>query len=226
MNIKFLTTASNPKHPGWEQLERSLIHFGWDYKLIVHEWHGFGSKMLALYDHLIGHPETDFFVYSDSYDSFVLDTPNAAHKALNPFLSQGRNQIMFGTEKACYPIGEYRERYPELFTNAHQWKYLNGGCFAGWSKAYIAMVENHKEQLYDHDINDQLWSTEAYLLRNSNLRICLETLPRLYQTIGFEHNDDFAYRQGRLINLETLTMPIIIHGNGKVDMSHIYRLLP
>jgi hypothetical protein len=47
----------------------------------------------------------------------------------------------------------------------------------------------------------------------------------ILQSIAFDRGDDFDYQSGRIINLKTKTLPCIIHGNGRTDMSKIYNLI-
>jgi hypothetical protein len=72
MKTTLITTASDQQHPGWLKFKRSLDHFGWDYHLIVHEYKGYNSKIVAFYNYLKDHPEITHFIYADSYDSFAL----------------------------------------------------------------------------------------------------------------------------------------------------------
>lgn len=221
MSTKFITTASDIKHPGWLQLKRSLDHFGWPSVCIHHEWRGFGGKILETYKYLTETEEgrhIDFFFYSDSYDSFCLGPMHEALEKVGkqvPFF-----RVTFSTEKACYPHSEYANEFPNP---GHQWRYLNGGGWYCMRSAFLKMVER---SVPDVTVNDQAWFQQQYINNNERKQISLEAKPDVFQTIGFEHPDDFAYRQGRLINLETLTKPIFIHGNGKTPLSHIYKLIP
>ena len=109
MKIKLITTASDPNHPGWLQLKRSLDHFGWDYHLIVHEYTGYNSKIVAFYNYLIETRwQVDRFLYSDSYDTFALAGPEEVENKLSQL-----EGLVYGTEKACWPYGDWAAEYPE-----------------------------------------------------------------------------------------------------------------
>ena len=225
MNAKLITTASNIQHEGWLQFRRSLDHFNWQSICLQHEWRGFGGKILETYNYLKNTEEgrgIDLFFYSDSYDSFCLGTPDEAMEKVKKNLNFW--QMTFSTEKACYPHGEWAHHFPDP---GHQWRFLNGednngGGWYGMRTAFLRMVEN---DMPPYDINDQVWFQEQYINHNLRKEITLEKNCEIFQTIGFEHHDDFAYRKGRLINLETLTIPIFIHGNGKTSMEKIYKLI-
>lgn len=219
----FLTNASEPQHEGWLQLERSLRHFNWPYHFIEHEWRGWGCKITEVYNFLQSEQgqKVDFFFYSDAYDSFCLGTMDEALSYVTTYRSKPFFTITFAAEKACWPHGEWAPEFPDP---GHQWKYLNGGGFYCDRLGFIRAVDRaglpEKE-----DINDQEWWQNQYLHNNERRLIRLESKPMVFQPIGHAHDDDFMVRKGRLINLETLTKPVFIHGNGHTEMGHIYKLL-
>lgn len=223
MKTVLITTASDPNHKGWLQFKRSLDYFGWDYHLIVHEYIGFNSKIVAFYNYLIENSDITHFIYADSYDSFVL----SAQKEVEDKFTNWEG-LTYSVEKACWPYEEWAELYPE---SPYPHKYLNGGGFMGSSAAFIKMYEANP--IWESGAqNDQVWAQNEYLRRNDG-SIKLDTGSNIFQPIAHSDEDDFlqftyefkGVSYGRIINMHTKTMPVIIHGNGHTPMDDIYKLL-
>lgn len=214
----FLTTGNNQNHPGWLQLKRSLDHFGWKYHFIEHPWMGLADRINKLADYIRSN-NVHYFVFGDAYDVFVIGSTTdffvRNKHAMRPVM-------LYMAEKGCYPVSDYQEKYP-IPRSKSQWRYLNGGCFAGYGRTFLTIVDNNP---IPSSMNDQQWATENFLFRNEN-RILLDYDCNVFQSIAFEHDRDFAVNaKNKLINLETVTDPIIIHGNGQTPMDKYYALLP
>lgn len=215
--IKFLTTASDPSR--CFQLERSLKRFDYDYHIEMHHWTGFGSKLLAArraLDELLKQGYTHF-IYGDSYDSFVLGPMSEIYGKV-----QDWGSIIHSVEKANYP--HPNKVYPDVGIS-HSWRYVNGGGFFAPIEKYIRAFDACP---CPADLNDQVYQVDMYLQGLSTLeRDC-----SIFQCYSFidegtpgGNDGDFAYANGRLFNMVTRTAPVLIHGNGKTDMSRIYNLI-
>jgi len=217
--IMVVTTATDLTHPGLKQFVRSMKRFKIPYKIIYHTWQGYGGKILETYRYLKENPlKLTHFVYADSYDSFFLSgMQNICYRVKN------WDAIMFQAEKACYPHPELADQYPHTMS---PWKFLNGGGWVAPVDDFIAMVE--ADMLTDDHWNDQLWSTQQYLKHYEDGAITLDTNCDVFQSIAFANDDDFNYDDEHYIfkNAVTNTEPVIIHGNGHTDMTHIYKLIP
>ena len=219
INPIFLTTGNNQNHPGWLQLKRSLDRFGWSYHFIEHSWNGLADRIGKLADYIRSN-QVNYFVFGDAYDVFVNGTPNDFMQRNSLFID--RPVMLYMAEKGCYPVSAYQDHYPAPLSGS-PWRYVNGGCFAGYGRAFLNLVDSFP---IPFDMNDQQWATENFLFRNFN-KIFLDYDCHVFQSIAFEHDKDFAYNsKGQLINLVTVTNPIIIHGNGQTPMDIIYALLP
>lgn len=217
MKTTLITTASDPQHPGWLQFKRSLDHFGWDYHLIVHEYTGFNSKIVAFYDYLVAHPEITHFIYADSYDSFALGTQQEVE---NKF--ENWDGLTYSVEKACWPYEDWAKEYPE---SPYPHKYLNGGGFMGSSSVFIQMYEANPIDKSEA-INDQVWAANIFL-RGNNGSLKLDRDCSIFQTIGHSGKGDFAVFGGkRVMNVHAVTCPVIFHGNGHEPMGWVWDLLP
>lgn len=208
-NIKFLTTTSDISK--CYQLKRSLMHFGWDFHIIEHEWKGFGGKIIETYNYLKANPDITHFFYSDAWDTFVLGTMEEAIGKLASL-----EVIFFGTEKACYPHPEKADKYPERNS---PWKYLNGGVWFAPADLFCKMVES---AFPANDVNDQAWFTDRFLEGYINLNYSCD----IFQTIAFTATEEVVADGERLLNTILGTKPIFIHGNGHTPMDQVYDLLP
>ena len=219
MNCILITTASNEEK--CYQLKRSLDYFNWPSHFIIHEWRGFGDKIIKTYEYLKSHPEVTHFFYSDAWDSFCLGTMDEALSKIT-----NKETILFSSERACYPHPDKASQYPE---SKSPWKYLNGGGWFASSELFCKMVEAAP---LTPDVVDQVYFTDRFL--EGTHRIELDYDCKVFQTVAFCPESDFEYRkrQGdaggiyRLLNTVTIELPLFIHGNGHTPIPHIYKLIP
>jgi hypothetical protein len=231
MKIKFLTTASNPTNEGWLALERSLVKHGWDYQLIVVEWRGYASKLLDLYDYLKSgaEDETDLIIYSDSYDSIMLASPNEVLEKFKKYylrrieglevesddkikvaIENKPPQILWYAERACWPYGEWTYLYPDSPT---PYKHLNGGGFIATPQQIINLIEINPV-VPSVEFNDQVHNAKIFLTKNHIANIQLDYYCEIFQCMAHAGESDFSVVDGRVKNNITGTMPAILHCNG------------
>lgn len=212
MKVKVITTATNRGHPGFKAFKKSLDLFGWPYEISGSGYTSFMSKAENAYNYAKETDCTHLFIL-DSYDIIVLGTMEEALVHV-----KDSKATLFNAEKACWPYPDLAKSYPKTDS---PWKYLNGGaCFTPVDN-FIKIYEQFKHTSHN---NDQVIYTNAYLFEGKKLNIDLDTNCDIFQSIAFEEKGDFSYNQRRLINNKTKTTPIIIHGNGKTNMEHIYKL--
>lgn len=208
MKIMLITTASD--YSKTEKLRESLDRHGWPYHIVVHEWRGFGCKILETYNYLKTSDITHFF-YSDSYDTYALGTMEEAISKIKDL-----DQMLWSAEKACYPHTELARFYPE---HHYSRKYLNGGGWFCPKDKFIEMVENEMPSVATVD---QVYFTNQLITKKN---IVLDYNCEIFQTIA--HSDletEFEYERGRMYNKETKSWPILIHGNGHTPLDKIYNL--
>jgi len=212
MKVKLITTATDVNNPGFQQLKRSLDRFGWGYDVIKGQYYGYGSKMVRAYEYAKKTDCTHLFIV-DAYDIVMLGTMEEALSKIKE-----KDCILFNAEKGCWPYGEWADRYPVVNSD---WKYLNGGAAFVNVEQFIEMFESQPIKETD---NDQVNLAEMFLSKRFNFK--LDNNCECFQSIAFESKDDFFYGEdGRLQNLKTGAKPVVIHGNGRTDMSLIYDLL-
>lgn len=205
----FITTSSDEAR--LFQLKRSLDHYGWGYHFIIHEWKGFGDKIIETYNYLKANPDVTHFFYSDAWDTVVCGT---MAEALNKV---GKRQFLFSAEKACYPHPDKADRYPETKST---WKYLNGGGWYCSSELFCKMVEAVP---LDSSVVDQVYFTDRFL--DGIYGIELDNNCAVFQTLAFSDDSEFELSD-RLHNKATGTISLFIHGNGHTPMDKIYDMLP
>lgn len=205
MKTIFITTTSDINK--CFQLKRSLDYYGWESVFILHDWRGFGDKILKTYEYLKARPEITHFFYSDAWDTFCLGTIESALSKI-----PDKDIILFSAERACYPHTDKAAKYPD---NKSPWKYINGGGWFASSKLFCEMVERYP--LTYEDV-DQVYFTDRFLDGYGQLDYNCQ----VFQTIGFCPDSDFNVGK----NTVTGTTPVFWHGNGHTPMDTIYSLLP
>lgn len=217
MKIKFITTASDPNNKGWLNLEKSLKHFGWDYKLIVGPWNGFGSKLKLTYDYLKSGEEDDLdcFIWGDSYDSFMLCPPDEVIEKYKTCV----DKILFSAELDCWPHPDLKDKYPP---SGSPYRFLNGGGWICSIKNYINLIDMEP---FGDNVNDQERHVDFFLNRNDEAKIILDYKNSIFQALGHTKHHDFVYKKGRMINKITGESPCLIHGNGNNSLQKAYDLI-
>lgn len=131
-------------------------------------------------------------------------------------------KILFSAEKYCWPDKSLANDYPEVEGKAS--RFLNSGAFIGYAPQVFALLEDPIEDTAD----DQLYFTKIFLdeTKRAKLGLKLDVQSRLFQNLHGAKNDvklkvDLESNQGVLQNVDFMTTPSIIHGNGlsKVDLN-------
>lgn len=208
-----ITVTNNPNHSGVERLTKSAERLGWEVYIIEAKWKGFGTKLKETEYFLKQNPQVESFVFVDAHDVVVLGSPEEFNENLRIVPS-----IVVSCEKACWPVSELAVAYPSR--DVGEWKYINSGLYYSDSDSFIKLFESSPPSYED---DDQEWFTRSYL--RNDYHIIRDFNCILFQSYSHIADDDFAYRDGRLINLKTNTTPIFIHGNGRTDMTLIDKLL-
>ncbi|EDW70891.1 procollagen-lysine,2-oxoglutarate 5-dioxygenase [Drosophila virilis] len=162
--------------------------------------------------------EDTIILFTDSYD--VIFTA-ALDEILEKFKESGA-KLLFSAEKYCWPDKSLADQYPEVEGKAS--RFLNSGAFIGYAPQVYALLEEAIENTGD----DQLYFTKVFLdeAKRAKLGMKLDTQSRLFQNLHGAKNDvklkvDLDSNQGTLQNIDFMTTPLIIHGNGlsKVDLN-------
>lgn len=162
-------------------------------------------------------PET-IILFTDSYDVIITTTLD---EIFEKFKESGA-KILFSAEKYCWPDKSLANDYPEVEGKAS--RFLNSGAFIGYAPQVFALLVDPIEDTAD----DQLYFTKIFLdeAKRAKLGLKLDIQSRLFQNLHGAKNDvklkvDLESNQGVLQNVDFMTTPSIIHGNGlsKVDLN-------
>lgn len=227
MRIKLITLSTELNHPGWLKFKASLDHFGYDYHLIHQDApsgsHIFGTQMPLVYQYLkeqLQGTSYSHVIYCDAWDTIALGPPVEVDRKLKIYFNR-EIEFLGSAEKACFPHPELAVEYPTCETD---WKYVNGGGWLSSIAHFIRMYEANSSK----GINDQLWLAQRFIASHRAFEpVYLDYACEIFQTIGFEGPEDFGYadgKPGRLVNFKTQSLPIFMHGNGRTDMSKVWKL--
>ena len=218
MKVKLISHCTDFSNPGYLKFKESLDIFKWDYQFLNERYDAYGSKMISAYNFAKKTDCSHLFI-CDAYDIYMLGTmQEAVDRLTNKF---GSDCVVFNAEKACWPYTQWAQDYPIVES---PWKYLNGGAAFVNTKRFIQLFEENPIQHHD---NDQVNLARIYLDKRERYNMRLDTHCDVFQSIAFEHPDDFLLTDSNcpFVNLVTGSQPIIIHGNGKTNMNSIYKLL-
>ncbi len=212
MKIKLITTASNPEHPGFLMLKKSLDKFGWDWEVCGTEYNAFGSKMVNAYHYAKQTDCTHLFIV-DAYDVVALGTMKEALSKIHD-----KEVILFNGERNAWPYEQWAMLYPKAKSS---FKYLNGGMAFVSVPLFIKMFE---ENPITHHDNDQVNLSATFLTKN-RYNMQLDNACDVFQTLCSTNWGEFTFYDGRILNKETETMPVLFHANGRHPMDEIWKLI-
>lgn len=172
---------------------------------------GNGDVFKMLYDKYVElQNEYDYLIYSDGADSLVLRNFTPPDK------------VIYSAEMACYPHTYMADKYKDKKT---QWCYLNGGGYCGPSKLIVEFFDRYGVNKYKGDINGQHEQMVAYLqAKDEGFPIDLDQSCEIFQTLAFVPETFFSVDDSGIFNPTTNTYPHVLHGNGRTDMSWLYKL--
>lgn len=188
-------------------LEASLNTFGWRYMVIEGEWKGLGTKMHGIYAFLKANPQEKDFLFTDAFDTMFVRKASEFNPIAENFVSGEVN---------CW-TGKNDPEMALNFTSNEKFKYPNSGGFYMQSDFFIKMFEENPIEETDED---QTWMINRVLQYNIPIDYNCTT----FQTLFKIDPDEFLVIDGFLINRYTGYMPMVIHGNGKVNMDFYYNL--
>lgn len=212
MKIKIITVATR-EDEGLEKLKESCKKFNLDLEVLGMgtQWKGFGTKVILTGDYLNTLEGYTHFMFVDAYDVIIIgDNIEEKYKEF------GEDAIVFSAEKCCWPKPDLAKDYPIYDI---QWRYLNSGSYIAPIEKYLRLLDKNPPT---YAMDDQLYFTELFLKGED---ILLDTHCKLFQSIAFEHDTDFKLTDTYLINRDTNTRPLVLHGNGKTTMDKYHNLL-
>ena len=163
---------------------------------------GGAHKIKLLREYLELLPENDIVVFSDGYDSFIVNRENMKDEIVGRYLGFG-SDIVFSGEKTCWPDRSLASQYD----TKGDYPYLNSGGFIGSVKGIKLLIDGMGE--YSESDDDQLLYTQAYLSKEHDIKIDVEGY--IFQTSC----EAVSVGGGSIYNNNC--SPLIFHGNGGDD---------
>lgn len=193
------------------------------------EYTGLSDKPRILY-HAIkeGVIKSKHLIFIDAYDVVFVDTGEEIMSKFKSF----QTSIVVGAEKNCFP-GNFKREYDRL-PSTSSYKYLNSGVIVGETEAMLTVLEamdapnlprdyHDPNKGYNHHFNDQAYYMDIFLRQPVPMR--LDYNCEITQNMQDVSMDEImfmgvsAYSPDvemipKIKNVETNSMPSIIHWNG------------
>jgi hypothetical protein len=217
INCALITVCSRTDEYGYEMLKKSVDKFNWPFYCLKTEWKGFGTKLITTYQFLKSDEANDIthFFFCDAYDVVVLGTMDEAISKI-----EDKSKIVVGAERGLWPPDlQVHDSKFEHFD--HGFNYVNSGLYFAPKEVFIGYFEVNKPE---YSTDDQKWLTETYL-NQKNDNIVLDNNCNVFQNYSFLKDNDYDYGFTRLINKNTDTQPVFVHGNGRTDLTKVYELI-
>ncbi len=215
IKLKIVGHSNDLQHKGFLRFCKSMDHFGYDYVALNEPDYNWGATFNIYLREAMRLKEQGYthILTVDTWDTIAFAPPS---EIIEKYVNQ--NKGLFSTELACFPNGDLAKQYPE---SPFKWKYINNGGTLFPIDLFIEVFSQ-----YDMKLNIQEWSSlffvNHYAEKGAESDLMLDIRCNIFQTVGHCSPDDFLFENGRLINKQTLTTPILIHGNGRVNMDYVY----
>ena len=212
--MKILTLTTDLNHSGFIQFQKFYNHFGYDIEVLNPKISNFGEQMPFITEWCKANPN-QWFVYSDAWDTIVL----APEKELLSKIPEGV-EFYGGAERGCWPDANLIDKFPNLEL---PYKYLCGGTWYTNTNLIVEMSERWPN-IEKH--NDQHWLQLCFLkLLNEGRNVQLDNFGDVFQSIMLDPTEAFKIENQRVCNVLHKVYPVIIHGNGKKDMTKYYNII-
>ncbi|XP_055696089.1 procollagen-lysine,2-oxoglutarate 5-dioxygenase isoform X1 [Lutzomyia longipalpis] len=219
-NVLVFTVASEPVE-GYVRYIRSATFYGIDVQTLGmgEKWQGGdmkstggGYKVNLLRKALEPYKKDKekIVIFTDSYDVIFTAPIGVILSKFNKMDAR----IVFGAEHSIWPDASLRELYPKV---SHGARFLNSGAFMGYASDLYDMLSTP----LDNTDDDQLYYTKIFL--NEEFRekhkMKLDNRAEIFQNLFGAEKDvelHFDTESGEAFvgNVDTETVPTIIHGNG------------
>lgn len=167
---------------------------------------GGAQKIIYLRDELKKWPtlEDHIILFTDSYDVVFFE---GVEEILQRFRSTN-SQILFSTEKTCWPDESLENDYPIVDTD---YRFLNSGGFIGYANQVFKIIDTEIPIDYD----DQLFYTEKFFdyMENDVDFIKLDYKREIFQTLNMAI-DDVEFVDKKCINVQNGKNICVLHANG------------
>lgn len=181
-----------------ERLQRSAEKHGYDLRILLVDWKGFGTKLLAVRQYLQSQPDITEFVFCDAYDVICMKPWEEMPERINLCLS---------AERGCWPDAHLREQYV-VHDSETGYDFVNSGLYYAKSEYFIGLTGD--VQAAD---DDQRFMTSVYLAGKAALNFACD----YFQSYSFIREGEYTYDEEQPFNNVTGTTACLWHSNGKTD---------
>ena len=150
--------------------------------------------------------EYEVVLYTDGSDSFMM-------AGEDEILEKFYNQVPYGGVLGsgnidCWPDPDLIEVYPEAPT---QWRMISPGGWMGTMKRAISMLEVLQ---HTHHTNDTPAWHDLFLRKTHRMKV--DHYCWIFQNISGEVPNRIAWKEGRLVNMDTHATPCVAHWSGRL----------
>ena len=209
-------TVTNLPHLA-QPLVNSLEKQGWDYEcIVIPEWRGFGSKLIAVYEYLKANPGVKEFIFCDAHDVVCL---SGVGEFASKVAFMGDADMIVSGERGLWPppLIPFRSRYTKTEMG---FDYINSGCYYAKSESFINIFEKYPPF---YEIDDQAWLNMIYLCDDEFI-IKIDTAQCAFNSHSFIREGEYRYINNRVC-IGDGSIPVFIHGNGGGLPQQVYDLI-
>ena len=147
-------------------------------------------------------------LYTDGSDSIII-TPQ--DEIISKYQHLGEPSCLMSSDCECFPPLN-GESFPPTET---RWRYVNGGGYIAEIGFFISVMTK-LAQKYSTDGNHQSWIVQEWPIPGFRLDSNCEIFQPMDDSVEFEviRNSDPKEKWARIINLETLSFPNVLHFRG------------
>ncbi|XP_043918973.1 procollagen-lysine,2-oxoglutarate 5-dioxygenase 1 [Protopterus annectens] len=233
-NLLVLTVATR-ETDGFRRFIRSAKFFNYSIKVLGRgeKWKGEneaktlggGQKVRLLKSALKQYEDKEnlIILFTDSYDVIFASGPKEILKKFQ----QAKSKVVFSAETLIYPDRHLETKYPPV-TNGK--RFLSSGGFMGYAPSLSQIVSEWDGA--DSD-SDQLFYTKVFLdtEKREKIGISLDHRCRIFQNLnGAVDEVVLKFENGRVRarNVDSDTLPVVVHGNGptKLQLNYLGNYIP
>lgn len=176
---------------------------------------GGGQKFNLVLDHLSKKEifDDDIVLFCDGYDVFVNDNLDTIKERFLGFDCD----VLVAAEKICWPDKSLESK----FTGNTSYKYPNSGCYIGYKWAIKELIGGKIEDSADDQLHLQHRILKSYDEKFVNVKLDEENY--LFQCVAGASDKLRLHNNAQLLNIETMTCPCILHGNGGPNDKAVFR---
>jgi lysyl hydroxylase/galactosyltransferase/glucosyltransferase len=216
--MKVLIYSTDLNHGNIRHLTSSL---GAEILPIILPWTmDFYPKSYSVTQYISEMDPENLILVCDAYDVLCLNNCSLDKLEEKIRFDFDLDKITFNAETNCFPDWRLAKDYPVVDS---KWKYLNGGIYVGKVKNIMFMMDQVLPKIKGSD--EQL-EFSKFFISNQHL-LALDYECKIFQTLyngsvgGDIDMSDFLIQDNLVYNKHFNTLPLLFHGNGKVNMTNL-----